>query len=130
MWSKVNVSGIPIEKFCSSMNKSFNEDIKKKIEKEVSGMGTEIIKRKGRTHYGIATCVCYIADSILNNRSTIASVSCYLNGQYGIDGVALSVPCIISASGIERVIEEDLSSEEQGQLVKTSTVLKKLLETI
>ena len=130
MWSKVNVSGMPLEKFCSSMNVAFNEDIKKQIEKEVSGMGTEIIKRKGRTHYGIATCVCYIADSILNNRSTIASVSCYLNGQYGVDGVALSVPCIISSVGVERVIEEELSDAEKEQFLRTAGVLKKYLEEL
>lgn len=63
-------------------------------------MGAQIIEGKGKTHYGIATCVCYIADAILNKRATIVSVSSVLEGEYGIRNVAMSVPSIITSEGL------------------------------
>ena len=65
-----------------------------------------IIKGKGRTHYGIATCVCYLAEAVLNQRLTIAPVSTMFQGEYGIEDVCLSVPSIIGVNGVEKRLEE------------------------
>lgn len=75
-------------------------------------MGAEIINAKGKTHYGIATCVCYIADAIINQRPTIVSVSSSLMGEHGCRGVALSVPSVIGPSGVQQRIREKWTPEE------------------
>lgn len=82
------------------------------MEEKVRGLGSEIISGKGKTHYGIATCVCFIADAILNQRLTIAPVTSVLHGEYGVTDVALSVPSIIGVNGIERRLEEQWSKFE------------------
>lgn len=127
LWSKLNVKGIPIEEYCKKFNIVFGDIQKKDIEQKVVGLGTEIIKGKGRTNYGIATCVCHIADSILNNKKIKVSLTTTLNGEYGINDVALSLPCIISTEGIEEIFEEKLSDEEYRKLQKSASAIKAFL---
>lgn len=130
MWSKATVAGMPIDKYTKSLGLKFDEDLKREIEQKVKDMGSTIIKGKGKTHYGIATCVCYIADAILNKRATIASVSSVLDGEYGIKNVAMSVPSIITSEGIERTLADYLSDSEYKEMRKSYEVLEKTLESL
>lgn len=112
IWSKVTVAGMPIEEYCDSVGIEFTNKERDKIALDVKNMGTKIISYKGRTHYGIATCVCSIAEAVLNRRPTILSVSSILTGEYGIENVALSLPSIVSSNGVERRITECWNDEE------------------
>ena len=75
-------------------------------------MGAEIIRAKGKTHYGIATSVCFIADAIMNQRPTIVSVSSPLMGEHGVRGVSLSVPSVIGPVGVQQRIREKWAPDE------------------
>lgn len=112
VWSEVTVGGIPIGEYCEAMSLEWNEEIRSNIARMTRDMGTGIIDAKGRTHYGIATCVCYIADAVLNQRPTIASVSSRLMGEHGVRDVALSVPSIIGPGGVQRRIRSRWVPEE------------------
>jgi len=112
VWSHVTVGGIPIDEFCAESKIAWNDEVKARIMQLTKTMGSEIISSKGRTHYGIATCVCQLADAIINMRPTIASVSSVLMGEYGCRGVALSVPSVISPSGVQQRIRERWSPLE------------------
>lgn len=112
VWSKLVVSGIPIEEYCQELQIKWSDESRKKIAEQTRTMGMEIIKAKGRTHYGIATSVCFIADAIINQRPTIASVSSQLMGEHGVRGVSLSVPSVIGPGGVQQRIREKWSPEE------------------
>ena len=112
VWSHVTVGGIPIDEFCSEMKIAWNDGVKKQITEQTKVMGSQIIKAKGRTHYGIATCVCQLADAVINQRPTIASVSSVLMGEHGCRGVALSVPSVVGPSGVQQRIREKWAPEE------------------
>lgn len=127
LWSKVTVAGMPLDDYCKIAGIKFDDTIKNAVEKDVISMGTNIIKGKGRTHYGIATCVCYIADAILNKRATILSVTSVLNGEYGITGVALSVLSVVDSNGIERILIDYLDKYENDKIKKSSELLKIVL---
>lgn len=88
--SMLRIVGIPIKEYCANVRLEWNSSICIKMENKVKGLGEEIIKGKGKTHYGIAACVCYISETIFNQRLTIAPVTSVLMGEYGIDDVALS----------------------------------------
>ena len=130
IWSKFSIAGVPIEEYCADVGLDWNEEIKKNMEVSVRGLGAEIIKDKGKTHYGIATCVCYIADAILNQRLTIAPVTSVMNGEYGVSDISLSVPSIIGASGVERRLEERWTEEEYQLFKKTANQLKEFVHRI
>jgi len=112
VWSRVTVGGIPIDEYCSTTGLEWNKSIRDAISGKTKKMGAEIIAAKGRTHYGIATCVCQIADAILNMRPTIVSVSSVLMGEHGCRGVALSVPSVVGSSGVQMRIREKWTPEE------------------
>ena len=112
VWSHVTVGGIPIDEFCEESKIAWNDKIKERIANQTKVMGSQIISAKGRTHYGIATCVCQLADAVINQRPTIASVSSELMGEHGCRGVALSVPSVVGPSGVQLRIREKWNPEE------------------
>lgn len=112
VWSHVTVGGIPVAEYCQNAGLDWNDDIKKELSKRTRTMGAEIIAAKGRTHYGIATCVCQIADAVINFRPMIASVSSVLMGEHGVRDVALSVPSVVGPSGVQQRIREKWDPEE------------------
>ena len=130
VWSRLFIAGMPMEEYCEAVNLSWGDKEKEAIAERVRTMGSTIIANKGRTHYGIATCVCLIADAVLNQRLTIASVSSPLNGTYGITGVSMSLPSIISVNGVEQQIEEKWSPEEGRAFLESAERLKRSLEGV
>lgn len=112
IWSRVTVGGIPIAEFCADVGLDWNDEVKSAIAEKTKKMGSEIIAAKGRTHYGIATCTCQLADAIINQRPTISSVSSVLMGEHGCKGVALSVPSVVGPAGVQQRIREKWAPEE------------------
>lgn len=116
LWERVTVANIPIKEYCEMVGILWNDTIKKNLMCQVRDMGAEIIARKGKTHYGIATCVAYLAESVIYNRKIVASVSSVWQGECGIKDVAVSVPSLIGQNGIEKRLIEDLKPEELNKL--------------
>lgn len=127
LWSSVTVGGIPIADYCSEAGLDWNDDVKKEIALRTKNMGADIIKAKGKTHYGIATCVCYLADAIINQRPTIASVCSPLQGEHGVRGVSLSVPSVVGPSGVMQRIRERWAPEEYRAFFDTVELIRNVL---
>lgn len=130
LWSRLSIAGIPMDEYCQNVGLDWGDEQKQFLYSKVKEMGANIISSKGRTHFGIATCVCSLADAILNQRLTIAPVSSPLQGEYGIKDVAISVPSIIGVNGVERRLEEKLSEEEQSRLKESAEKIGKTLEAL
>jgi malate/lactate dehydrogenase len=54
----------------------------------------------------------------------VLTVSAVLEGEYGLSGVSLGIPCILSQKGIERIFEINLPPDEQAALSRSATVLQ------
>lgn len=130
VWSHVTVGGIPIAEYCENVGLEWNDQIKTDIAKKTKVMGGEIISAKGRTHYGIATCVCQIADAILNMRPTIVSVSSVLQGEHGCRGASLSVPSVVGPSGVQQRIREKWSQDEYRSFFDAVEKMRQTLSSI
>ncbi len=130
IWSRVTVGGIPVDEYCSDAGVAWNEEIKNDIARKTKQMGAEIIRAKGRTHFGIATCVCQIADAVINQRTTIMCVSSVLMGEHGCRDVALSVPSVVGPSGVRQRIREKWAPEEYraffDAVEKVRSILRKM----
>jgi L-lactate dehydrogenase len=57
-------------------------------------------------------------------------VSVELNGEYNLTGSALSIPAIISAKGVEQILELPLSAKEKRELRSSSDTLKEIIKTL
>ena len=112
VWSRATIGGIPIEEYCSDAGLKWDAEGRKDLAEKTKKMGGQIIAAKGRTHYGIATCVCQLADAIINQRPTISCVSSVLMGEHGCRDVALSVPSVVGPAGVQQRIREKWAPEE------------------
>ncbi len=130
IWSRAAVDGIPMQEYCEKHGLSWTQEIRDDFAGKVRGMGASIIKNKGRTHFGIATSVCYLASAVLDQRPAIASVSTVLKGEYGVSGVGLSVPSIIGVNGVERRLEEEWTEEELTLFRQAADKMKGVLDTL
>lgn len=130
VWSRLAIAGIPMEEYCQNVGLQWDEEIRDSLYEKVKTMGATIIRDKERTHYGIATCVCSIADAILNQRPSIASVSSVLTGEYGIEDVALSIPSIIGVNGVETRLTEHWTNHEIEKLRFSASKLRDAINKI
>lgn len=130
LWSRLRIGGIPIEEFCLEAHLEWDEDIKMNLEYKTKVMGSEIIHSKGKTHYGIATVVCHLADAILNQRPTIVSVTSPLLGEHGVRGVSLSVPSVVGPAGVQQRIREKWMPEEYRAFFDTVEKMRNILAQI
>ena len=71
-----------------------------------------------------------ICEVIVRDEKSILPVSTAMHGEHGIDGVVLSMPCIVGKDGIETMVPIRLSETEQKQLQESAEVLKKIVEQL
>jgi L-lactate dehydrogenase len=97
---------------------------------EVRNSAYHIIDYKGSTYYGIGLSLVRITEAILRNEHSILTVSSFLDGQYGIKDVCLSVPCVIGDSGVKRTIDAELAPQELRALQDSAQTIRKVLDEI
>ncbi len=129
-WSSANVSGIPLNDFCEMRGHYHHERSTKEIAEAVKNSAYDIIKRKHATYFGVAVAVKRICEVIVRDEKSILPVSTYMDGEYGISDVVLSMPCVVGKDGIETMVPINLSEEEKRDLVNSAKVLKDILESI
>ncbi len=130
VWSITNVGGIPLHAFAEMRGHYDHEECMKTIYENVRDSAYQIIERKGATYYGVATAVTHICEVIAKDRHMMLPVSCELNGQYGLKGLALSVPAIVGRHGIELVLNYPLSEDEKERLCASAKTLKEIIDTL
>jgi len=83
---------------------------------------------KGYTSYGVASAIARICEAIHRDERVVLPVSTLLSGQYGIDGIYLSLPCLIGAEGVLRVLTPELTGDETAALLASAEVLRHTLD--
>jgi len=126
-FSSANVSGIPLNDFCE-MKGHFNHDESEKyIAEDVKNAAYEIIQRKKATYFGVAMAVKRICECIVRDEKSILPVSTMMHGEQGIDGVVLSMPCIVGRNGIESQVPFKLDEDELKRLRESADILKSIM---
>lgn len=131
-WSNANVSGVPLPDFFAlrGMGDVDLAKLEEDYAADVKNAAYEIIKRKKATYYGIAVSVRRICTAIVKDEKSVLPVSVALEGSYGIEGCALSVPAIVGKNGIEGLVPAAMSEEERTKLLQSADVLKKNMADI
>ena len=128
-WSSANVSGIPIHDFCE-MRGDCHSNASDDIGNAVKNSAYDIIQRKQATYYGVAMAVKRICQVIVRDEKSILPVSALMQGEYGIEGVVLSMPCIVGKNGIETKVPLKLTEEEKTSLRRSAQILGDILASI
>ncbi len=127
IWSITNIAGVPLNNFCELRGFYDHEEGMRKLYENVRDSAYRIIERKGATYYGIAMAVTRIARCIVRDEHAVLPVSTVLHGEYGIDGISLSVPSILGKNGVEKVLEIKLNENELEALRKSGEEMKKMV---
>ena len=93
-----------------------------------AGAGIEIFRHKGHTNFGVAMAAVDIIEAIANDARRTLPVSTRLDGFCGIEGVCLSLPCVVGRGGILRVLHPSLNAEEQAALRLCAASVREQLE--
>jgi len=128
VWSSANISGIDLDDYLHVCGARMG-DLYGMYESVVSS-AYEIIRGKGATYYAIAQAALRIIRSIVRDENTILPVSALVSGQYGIDDVYLSVPCVIGKNGVKHILEIPLNDDENARLQKSAAQLRQVLDRL
>ncbi len=94
--------------------------------------GAEIVKhlKTGSAFYAPSAAAVEMAEAILKDKKKILPCAAYLEGEYGIEGYYIGVPCKLGSAGLEKIIEIKLTAEEDAALKKSAAAVKELCAVI
>ena len=127
VWSEANVSGLDLEDFCRVRGQTLGAENRERLYREVRDSAYRIIERKGATYYGIAMAVGRIAEAIVKDERAVLPVSAVLDGQYGMNGLALSLPSVVGRKGLQEILEMPLSEEEREALTASAEQMREAI---
>lgn len=130
VWSLANVAGMRLPTFCAENGISLTSEDQERIFTQTRDAAYEIIRRKGATYYAVAAGLMRITEAVMRDQNTVLSISSLVEDYYGIDGVCLSLPTVVSRRGIERVLRLDLSPREARGVRKSAEVLRQTLDSL
>lgn len=102
------VAGIPIEKLISKERIEAIVERTKKAGGEVVGL-----LKTGSAFVSPAVSALEMAESFLRDQKRVLACACLCEGEFGVEGLYVGVPCVIGGSGLERIIEVELNEEER-----------------
>ena len=122
------VAGIPLPDLVK-MGWTTREKIDAIVDRTRKG-GGEIVNllKTGSAFYAPAASAIAMAESFLRDKKRVLPAAAYLEGEYGVKGMYVGVPVVIGAKGVERVLEIELSRDEQDMFAKSVTSVQTLVQ--
>ncbi len=119
------VAGIPITELMDA------DTIERLVQRTRDG-GAEIVKhlKTGSAYYAPSAAAVEMVEAILKDKKKILPCAAYLEGEYGIRGLYVGVPCKLGARGLEQIIEIKLTDEEAAALKKSADAVTELCAVI
>jgi len=102
------VAGIPVTKLIP-------KDRLTAIIERTKAAGGEVVAllKTGSAFVSPALSTVEMAEAFLKDKKRVLACACFLEGEYGVSGLYIGVPCVLGAGGVERVLEVDLNPEER-----------------
>lgn len=119
------VGGVPLPELLPK------QEIDKLVDHSVNS-GAEIVSllKTGSAFYAPGIAAAQMAKSIILDSKCILPVCAYLNGEFGLSDIYLSVPAKIGADGVEKVLEFDLKPDEKVALDKSAQSVRELIDKL
>ena len=123
--SKTTVSGRPVSGL-------IGKDRLDAIIKRTRERGAEIVSLlgSGSAYYSPSAAVFTMINAILRDSKETIVASAFLSGEYGLKDIAIGVPCKIGRNGIEKVIELEMSQEEDVAFRKSAEAIKSSIDIL
>ena len=123
--SYTTVSGIPVTQL---IDKAKLDAI---VDRTRNG-GAEIVKhlKTGSAYYAPSAGAVQMAEAIVNDQRRILPCAAWLQGEYGMKGLFLGVPCKLGRGGLQKVIEVELTADERTALAKSAEAVREPMRAV
>jgi len=123
--SYTTVSGIPVTQLLAK------DELDAIVDRTRNG-GAEIVKhlKTGSAYYAPSAGAVEMAEAIVKDNKRILPCSAWLEGEYGMRGLFLGVPCKLGRKGLERIIEVELTADERAALEKSADAVRDPMKVI
>ena len=123
--SYTTIAGIPVTQF-------LKQDEVDKLVERTRGGGAEIVSylKTGSAYYAPSAAAVQMVESIVRDRKRILPCAAWLEGEYGLKGVYLGVPCKLGARGLEQIVEVELTSRERIELGKSADAVRESIAQV
>jgi malate dehydrogenase len=123
--SYTTVSGIPVTQLLD------RKKLDAIVDRTRNG-GAEIVNylKTGSAYYAPSAAAVQMVESIVRDKHRILPCSAWLEGEYGLRGIYLGVPCKLGAKGLEKIVEVDLTNAEREALQKSGESVRKTMEIV
>lgn len=130
LWSQSRIGPIPIRDWVDSNGASMTVEELDQLADEVKNAAYKVIAGKGATNYAIGLSGARIVEAVLNDEGAVLPVSSVLHDYRGVSGVALSVPSVVNAAGVARVIDVPFSDDEERLLYASAAAIRESLAAL
>jgi malate dehydrogenase len=120
--SYTNVAGVPVTELIAA------ERLAEIVQRTRDG-GAEVVKllKSGSAYYAPSAAVSEMVDSIVHDQKRVLPCAALLQGEYGLEGLYMGVPCRLGAGGLEEVLQITLDADEQAQLRRSADAVRELI---
>jgi malate dehydrogenase len=120
--SCTSVGGIPVTQLIKP------ERLEQIVQRTREG-GGEIVRllKTGSAYYAPAAACAQMVESIVRDKKRLIPCAAYCDREYGVGGYFVGVPVVLGSAGVERIVELQLTSKEQGDFQNSVTAVKKLV---
>jgi len=94
--------------------------------------GAEIVNllKTGSAFYAPSAAAVAMAKSILRNERRLLPCAAYLDGQYGLEGIYMGVPCVLGTDGVESIVDLELDAAGREKLDASAAAIRADIETL
>jgi malate dehydrogenase len=119
------VAGVPITELLT------RQQIERLVDRTRNG-GAEIVNllKTGSAYYAPSASTAEMVDAVLKDKHKVLPCCCYLEGEFGINGLYVGVPAQLGAKGLEKIWEIQLTGDEQAALHKSAAAVKELVDVL
>jgi malate dehydrogenase len=123
--SYTSVSGIPVTQLMSA------EKLQAIVDRTRNG-GAEIVKylKTGSAYYAPSAAAVQMCEAIVRDQKRILPCAAWLEGEYGMTGLFLGVPCKLGRGGLERILEVELTAAEREALTKSADAVREPMAAV
>jgi L-lactate dehydrogenase len=127
LWSQARIGPVPMSQWSPTGRGPFTSEEFTQIADDVKNAAYRVIAGKGATNYAIGLSGARIVEAVLRDEHAILPVSTVLDNYRGVSGIALSVPSIVDARGVSRVIDVPFSLQEEQAFHRSAESLRESL---
>jgi malate dehydrogenase len=123
--SYTTVSGIPVTQLLA-------QDKLDAIVDRTRNGGAEIVKhlKTGSAYYAPSSGAVQMVEAIVLDQRRILPCAAWLEGEYGMNGLYLGVPCKLGRGGLQQVLEVELTAAEREALEKSAQAVREPMAAI